>query len=240
MEISKRIITIGEKVSYRLPWLRNFLKPLYHKLFLDKYYAKRRKAFLQKSYGVINRFDQCLTVSKIQYSLAFGSMLGAIREKGIIGHDADLDTLVWADNDVHIKVRESLEKGGFIRTRSFVINDGRLGREETYECDSVPIDVFYIYPPINQLPYTAYYIPKDGYPTRIISMEKTGEVQAIRLDRPYERDYIKVPFGPLFLPIMKNYDSILRACYGDNYMTPDPNFLRLNTYKWDDVHAVLE
>lgn len=237
MQISKLIIKIADKFSYKFPHIREYIRPLYHKIYLNRYYEKRREAFLSKSYDVIERFDKCLTEAGIQYSLGFGTMLGAIREKGIIGHDADMDTLIWADNGICREVKESLENGGFKRTRCFVINDGNLGREETYEYNSVPIDVFYIYPPINKLPYTAYYLPKDGYPTRSISMEKTGEVQAIRLDRPYIKEYIRVPFGHLNLPIMKNYDPILRACYGDSYMIPDPNFKRTNSEKWNDVHA---
>lgn len=239
MEISKRIKLFGKKISYNYPWLKKFIGPIYHKLFLDRYEANRRKAFLVKSYDVIDRFDKCLSSSGIQYSLGFGTMLGAIREKGIIGHDADMDTLVWADNNNCDLVKKSLEQGGFVRTRCFVIEGGTLGREETYEYNSVPIDVFYIYPPVKQLPYTAYYIPHTGYPSNEISMEKTGEVVAVRLDRPYEKDYIKVPFGPLMLPIMKHYDPILKACYGDNYMVPDPNYKRTHATKWKEVHAVM-
>ena len=238
-KIVERIRNIGDDISYMFPWTRTWLKPLYHKLILDRYLAKRRQAFLSKSYDVINRFDMSLNSVGIHYSLGFGSMLGAVREKGIIGHDADMDTLVWAEDDNCKLVKKALESAGFIRTRCFLINEGKLGREETYEYNSVPIDVFYIYPPVNKLPYTAYYRPMEGYPTLKISMRETGKVQAIRLDRPYEKEYVLMPFGPLNLPVMKHYDPILRACYGDQYMIPDPNFKRTEECKWVEVHATM-
>lgn len=237
MEIRRRIKLFGDEISYRCPWMKGFVKPIYHKLFLDRYISRRKAAFLTKSYDVIKRFDRCLSQAGIQYSLGFGSMLGAIREKGIIGHDADLDTLVWADDDTCTLVKKSLEDGGFIRTRCFLIDEGKLGREETYEYDSVPVDVFYIYPPINELPYTAYYRPVEGCRTVGISMRMTGRVEAFRLERPYEKEYVRLSFGPLKLPVMKHYDPILRACYGDNYMVPDPNFKRRDLNKWEGVHA---
>ena len=237
--MGRSIKNLGDDVSYKFPWLKKYLKPIYRKLFADRYITKRKNAFLSKSYDVIGRFDMSLSKAGIQYSLGFGSMLGAIREKGIIGHDADMDTLVWAEGDNWRLVKENLEKVGFVRTRCFLIENGRLGREETYEFNSVPIDVFYIYPPINQLPYTAYYLPEDGYHSVRISMQKTGRVRAVRLDRPYEKEYVRVPFGPLNLPIMRHYDPILKACYGDNYMTPDPNFKRTNQQYWEGVHSIM-
>ena len=177
-KLDKMIKNLGDEFSYKFPGLRRYLKPLYHKIFKDRYYSKRRDAFLSESYDVIERFDRSLSKAGIQYSLGFGSMLGAVREHGIIGHDADMDTLVWAEGDNFKLVKESLEKAGFVRTRCFLIENGKLGREETYEFNSVPIDIFYIYPPVEELPYTAYFIPVEGYRTPRISMKEVGKMVA--------------------------------------------------------------
>lgn len=239
MNCNNAIIRLADKFSYLFPHIKEYIKPIYHKLFLDRYYKKRREAFFSKAYEVIHKFDECLSEADLHYSLAFGSMLGAVREKGIIGHDADMDTVIWAENGNHELVKKALESGGFKRTRCLLVNNGDLGREETYEYDSVPVDVFYIYPAINKLPYTCLFVPKKGYPTKKISMDKVGEVQAIRMDRPYVKEYVRMPFGPLSLPVMKDYDAILKGCYGDNYMIPDPNFKRLNIVTWENVHATM-
>lgn len=241
MEIERMITRIGDKFSYKFPLLRDFLKPLYHVLFYNRYNARRDKAFHKAAYEVLSLFDKCLTESNIKYSLAYGSMLGAVREKGIIGHDSDLDTLIWADEYDYMQVRNSLLKYGFKLTRCLVVNGGSLGREETYELHSVPIDIFYIYPPINKLPYTCSFIPKEGYPTMKISMEETGEIQARRGERPFGREMKRVPFGELSLPIMKNAHEILESCYGKNYMIPDPTWKSDATViVWNDVKATIE
>lgn len=41
---------------------------------------------------VIQEFDEVMTSNSYRYFLIFGSMLGAVREHGLIKHDMDLDT----------------------------------------------------------------------------------------------------------------------------------------------------
>ena len=72
-----------------------------------------RSYFFRKN--VLKTFQKLLSIleeEKIEAFLVFGTLLGAIREKGFIKHDLDLDFGVWEDNDF-LKLRECLEAKGF-------------------------------------------------------------------------------------------------------------------------------
>jgi hypothetical protein len=82
--IGKRIKNIGDKVSYKFPKLKFILKPIYHILFYNRYGRKRRESYLKNAHETICKFNECMRESNIEYSLAYGTMLGAIRERGFI------------------------------------------------------------------------------------------------------------------------------------------------------------
>lgn len=221
--IAKRIKNIGDYISYKYPQLRSLLKPLYHKLFYDRYGKKRRESYLNNAHEAIEAFDACMKKNGINYSLAYGTMLGAIREKGFIKHDADLDVFVW--NDVFsMNIKECLESSGFRRTRSILVENGKLGREESYDYKSVSIDLFYIYTDNQGDNYVCWFKPNDGYPTLPISMMESGSVKTLIDYLPFINAYKLVPFEGMMLPVFENANDILLSCYGVNYMIPDPNF----------------
>ena len=54
-----------------------------------------------------------------KYSLAFGTMLGAVREHGFIGHDLDIDVFVRIE-DFNKNLIDCLKKAGFILKHTFI------------------------------------------------------------------------------------------------------------------------
>ena len=96
------------------------------------------------------------------YTLIFGSMLGAVREKGFIKHDVDIDVAMWAE-DYSPRVQKSLEEAGFKLDHRYLIDEGVLAREETYVKNDVSIDVYCIFPPIDKYPYvSSKWAPVEG------------------------------------------------------------------------------
>lgn len=71
----------------------------------NKYGMRDLHIALLKILFIFNNFCK---EKKIVYSLGFGSMLGAIRDKGIIPWDDDIDILV--DRENYLKLETSLEK----------------------------------------------------------------------------------------------------------------------------------
>lgn len=237
-----KIVSFANLISYKFPLFRRFLKPIYHKIFYDHFRKKRRQTFKKNALIALRKFDECLTNNGFEYTLAFGTLLGAIRDKGIIKHDLDIDTIVWADQDSS-KLKECLESNGFILTRSFLIEEGKLGKEETYEYMSAPIDIFYMYPPIQKHPYCCAFKPVPGYPTPKISMIETGTVLARRLEFPLSKKIIRTSFEDMLLPIPENATEILEYIYGSHYMIPDPTWDAAKqgkkyTYYWPEKKAI--
>ncbi len=234
-DINKRIRNFGDYISYKYPALKRYLKPLYHKIFYNRYYKSRRNSYLKNAKETIAKFDYCMKQNGLEYSLAYGTMLGAVREQGFIKHDADLDVFMWSDS-INKGVKESLEKCGFRLTRWMLVENGKYGREESYEYNSVSIDIFYVFPSENGKNYICWFRPLNGYPTLRISMNEAGAIKTLIDFLPFTRNYKNIPFEGLSLPVFSNAEDILVACYGSNYMTPDPHF-KPKEIEWKDVKA---
>ncbi len=222
MTFSERFRLLGDDISYKYPRLRKYLKPIYHKLFYDRYMKERNSEFLLNSVEAMRQFDKCMNDNGITYSLAFGSILGAVREKGVIKHDNDMDTYVFIDENPR-RVKECLLSYGFRLTRCFLVNDGDLGREETYEFKGSPIDIYWVYREKNGLCCSSF-LPYADYPTLRISMKEVGKVQALHIKLPISEKVRIVSFGDLSLPIPANAEEFLSAYYGADYMQPNPNW----------------
>ena len=218
---SESFVKIANVVK-RMTFLKPILKPLYETYvsFLQK---NRNAKFKKNGLRIISEFDKCLCSNNITYTLAFGSMLGAVREKGFIKHDFDLDVAIWND-DYSTNIPKILKQAGFKLFHSITVDNGKLGREETYEKDGVAIDVFYIYEPIDKYPYCCDFIAFDGALSFDDSMKKFGGLITRRLQLPWEKNIIRVPFETIELPICKNANQILQFRYGEDYMIPNPKW----------------
>ena len=52
---------------------------------------------------ILREFDSICRKEGIQYSLAYGTMLGAVRHKGFIPWDDDIDVFMWKDEYIKLK-----------------------------------------------------------------------------------------------------------------------------------------
>ena len=139
--LSPRLKEIAHIVA-KIPLAKTLLKPLYYP-YKASIIRNRNKAYQANSLNTLAVFDSCMRNNGIQYTLIFGTMLGAVREKGFIKHDMDIDVAMWVE-DYSERVQQCLETAGFKLDRRFLIDDGKCAREETYILDNVPIDIFCI------------------------------------------------------------------------------------------------
>ena len=157
----------------KIPGVKWLLKPLYYPI-KKRVERSQREKFLQNGLQVLQRFDCCMEQNGIEYTLAYGTLLGAVREKGFIKHDFDIDVFVW-DEYHSERMVSALKSAGFELIHDFQVEDGTIGREETYKCDGVAVDIFYVYDS-PEYPYCCDFTTIDGVPTFSQCMQKYGKV----------------------------------------------------------------
>ena len=227
--------------------LRKLFGPLYHMVHKDnvkEQVDELRSSFQQKGLNALDAFDKAMTENGFKYSLAFGTMLGAVREKGFIKHDADIDVFMWIE-DYGPAFTENLRKRGFSFSHTFSVDNDKLGKEDTVMYDGVQIDIFYIYPPLEgrPYPYCCDFVIHPDCLSREHSIRKYGGLLPRRLEMPMSPGVVRVPFESLSLPILVNAQEYLRYRYGDDFMTPNPNWvsgLNPNIIPWQGKVAVFK
>lgn len=177
--------------------------------------ARKQQVFQKNAREVLMLFINCMEEQEVKYTLAFGSVLGAIREHGFIKHDLDIDIAMWSD-DFKPQMVDALERTGFTWLYSHKVDDGRLGREDTFVYQGVRIDVFYFYPAVNQLPYCCDFLLEQG----MTSHQRLPR----RVEIPYSRVRRKVDFEGMEVYVPDNAEEFCEFRYGADYMTPNPNW----------------
>lgn len=184
-------------------------------LTLVNYLSQKRRARAYKKYGkeALRLFVDCLNSYGYKYTLAFGSILGAVREHGFIQHDLDIDTFMWYE-DFNPDLLSHLQEFGFKLFSTFSIDNDKYGREDTFEYKGVHIDVFYLYPAIDKYPYCCDFVP--------IHIDNKRVPRRIEL--PIEKNRREVLFEGIPVYIPDNAEQICEFRYGPDYMTPNPNW----------------
>lgn len=212
--------------------IRKLLGPIYRIIHHDKAIEevdKLKLHFQQKGLKVLDTFDKVMTDNNYLYSLAFGTMLGAVRERGFIKHDADIDVFMWIE-DYDSNLIECLKRKGFSVSHTFSVDNDQYGKEDTIMLDGVQIDIFYIYPPIegHTYPYCCDFIIHPDCLSREHSVQKYGGLLPRRIEMPISHRVVRVPFENLYLPILSNAHEFLSFRYGNDYMIPNPKWVNGN------------
>lgn len=238
LKFSKKLSEIANHFAKK-PGVKRTLEVFYRPI-QRRLSKKRREYFLQNGLDLLTRFHQCCEENGIKYTLAFGTLLGAIREKGFIKHDLDIDVWIWSE-DRPKNIEAILLQYGFVLDHSFTIDDGKLGQEETYIYKDVTIDLFYIYQPVDKLPYCCFFVPEEDTVTCQQSMKQFGYVSPRRIELPFGHDRILVKFYTSDLFIPSNYEELLRRRYGEDYMIPNPRWTNKNKpsiVEWKEKKAI--
>lgn len=204
--------------------LKSISKRLYSYLVEKRSVKGRNLVFKNNAIEVLKEFTDCLDQNQVEYTLAFGSLLGAIREKGFIKHDLDIDVTIWYENN-ELFIKSCLNNSGFRMIHSFSVDNGASALEETYEKNGVTIDIFYLYDAVNQLPYCCDFVKFPDSVDWTMSLFKHGGLLPRRIELPWTKERIRTVFETLYLYIPQNAQELLEKRYGPDYMTPNPNWV---------------
>ena len=204
----------------RYPLLTSFLKNIKKSTYSRYRDYKKNKLFHENAKELLEQVDKVFKELGIKYWLEFGTLLGAIREKGFIGHDLDIDLGVFLE-DFKDENEEVFKKYGFKKTKEFLAEDGKFAREQTFEYKGVSVDIFYFKKVNNQIK-TYTFIPEKNW-----SRDKTIQMYGGLLLREFTFSFTgfkEIDFLDKKFLSPKDTDLHLREAYGDDYMIPNPNF----------------
>ena len=189
---------------------------------LERRHDKRANQAMNKNFhlhapAVFAAFDAAMKESHTEYWLNFGTLLGAVREHGLIPHDNDFDVSIFAADDYSL-MEQSLLRHGFTKVRQIDLYSrcGDTGGEFTYTRDGVSIDLFKSRPnPDGTVTCHIFYDSRIGDGFRLYT-----KVRAVTF--PFEglMDY---HFLGCSARIPSNYDAYLTSHYG-NWRVPDPTW----------------
>ena len=224
-------------MASKIHGVKKLLKPIYYS-YKNRIYKNRNELFKSNALTVLKAFDELMAQYNIPYSVFAGTMLGAIREKGFIKHDLDLDVTVFY-SDRPLNMTDIMRSAGFKLIKYFTVDGGKHGLEETYEMDGVTLDIFYVHYDENGCTYQCDF-HSEGLTSWEHAMIKYGHIGARKLAMPVSRELIRVPFEDISVNVMSNYDEWLRCRYGNDYMIPNPDFhdTGMNAYiieRWRDA-----
>ena len=231
--------------------MNNIIKTILKKTFLYRVYREKKEVqrkqrlkemsmLLQKDGPkILQAFSSALNEAGIKFWIDYGTLLGYYRDHDFIGHDNDLDSGAFIEDTDRVK--DVLEKRGFRLVRYYRTEDGD-GIEHCYafEDSSMTIDVFFYKKEDESVKCICYY-PLKNYPVEKHLFEEIP-FTCYTVTSPF-KGLKKVVFKDSEVYIPVNTDEYLKANYGDNYMTPDPNYnasssTNLHWYKYEEKPAV--
>ncbi|SDM70351.1 LicD family protein [Bacillus sp. OK048] len=198
-------------------------------LKINQHYRSNREAEKREAvhtYGLesLKSVKEAFQEIKHEFWLDYGTLLGAVREKDFIGHDADIDVgTFFTGNENAKKLEMAMKKRGFEKSREFWMDEKIV--EETYLYKGVNLDVFYYYAGDDKDKIHCY-ATEEGEKTVYQELEEYTVVTGLtvkRLTSTYTGSTL-IDFKGDKFPIPESYHQYLVDNYGPTYMIKDENW----------------
>jgi len=197
--------------------LTSVLRFFYHKTIVDYRKHREQQLFLKNAPVALQAVDQVFKELNIQYWLEYGTLLGAIRDKTIIKHDYDIDIGLFLA-DYSPKIQKTLEKNGFKKKKTFLIDNGEYGREETWLYKNISIDLFYFIKTKNT--FCSHSFRNERGKSWAKTIQDNGGLIVEEVYFPYT-GFKKIYFLGKQYPVPTDSHQHLKAHYGEGYLIQD-------------------
>ena len=200
------------------------LKDLWYKIYIN---PRQHRLMLRHGIPMLQAFDRALSGAGIPFSPVYGTLLGAIREKGFIKHDNDVDMGVW--NSLIPgglpALHRALEAEGFTMKRTLLVDGGDFAREETWKWKHLGWDIFFFDPVEGDTCRGYMFYPFRDCASFKESVQKHGGLRVVEFDVPFSPVTERLPFENITLPVTATAEGFVVARYGLNWRIPDPTFV---------------
>ena len=193
-----------------------FLYKIGHAINIRKYKKeekKQNKALHKYGWKICLKVEELL--KEYRHSVFFGTLLGFIRDKGFIAHDADIDYAIINDTPEWEDFHNKLKEYGFKFNRAFVVDGKKI--EATYSYKGVNID-FFILSGDCELKCNAFYRLSD------VAYKYITEYSIKQQTCPVIREFENYLINNVSVKIPKNYNEILNCLYGADWRIPNRNW----------------
>lgn len=200
--------------------IRDTIPDLYHRILFKKNGLK-----------YLSEVTEALNDGGVTAFATFGSLLGLIREGGILKHDRDIDIgVIYESSETYAAIETIFENMGFCRTHEFSVNGE--AKERSYTKRHIKIDIhYYLKDEDTKLMFCWLFygpIPDTCNREWYSVIKECPRVSKLRILRS-GRHRIYVP---------ENAEELLEYKYGKNWRIPDKGWSYWegpNTVKMDEI-----
>lgn len=176
-------------------------------------------------YDLMMKVDALLNEYNLTYWATNGTMLGALRHKGLVPWDDDLDICMYMHD-----MPKLLSLRDVFKAHGIAITGHRHGWYKAYFIDGKKVEIVDMYKKkYNYQNYFEWTFPSlDIFPVHLDAQnrihyanQKARDIWPNEYFLPHELipPFILLPFGPMNIPVPRNMEDILTRMYGDDWNT---------------------
>jgi len=213
-------MTFLEKIKELLATIG--LLPLIKILFSKPIYTLLNLRFKRSSNEAITKFHQAIKSSGTRPWLAFGSYLGAYREKKIIAHDFDIDFAINSHEELK-NLETELIKLGFKNIRSIKLKESNKIVEKTFAYKGAHIDIFIAFEEGDH--FVTYDFSSKPGRTWGQTIDELGGLRAHKNTfKSFNLEEIEFMEMTFWAPAKESAHTYLTELYGEDYNIPNPKW----------------